>query len=62
MSGIITKGTYLHEKPLYASMTNPLNKPINRGKEEGEEDGHFLSGISEGERKLRKRKSLLGNH
>jgi len=40
----------LHEKPLYASTTNPLSKPINRGKEEGEEDGHFLSGISEGER------------
>ena len=34
LSGIITKGPHLHEKPFHAIMMNPLSKLINRGEEE----------------------------
>ena len=61
MLGIITKWPHLHKKPLYAIMTNPLSKPINKGEEEGEGCWTFFSEISEREReKLRKERAYLG--
>ena len=63
LSGIITKWPHLHKKPLYAIMTNPLSKPINKGEEEGEGGGTFLVRYQKKkEKKLRNGESLLGNH
>lgn len=54
--GVITNGTHLHEKPLYAIITIPLSKPINRGEEEGK--GLDILGV----KYQKERESLLRNH
>lgn len=61
--GIITKGTHLHKKPLYAIITMPLSKLIIEGKRK--EKGLDILEVryqKERERKLRERESLLKNH